>query len=480
MSNLDLVSQRINFYMKDYKNFHTNVGIFLSLTVCLLIASSGIYFAITFMSIGKPYVIQSLIQQLELSFKSFDKVPIGFRLTDDLGVPINPEGIFTIQSTWIKTHKNEGTLIQEYQDIPSVKCDLEKSIPQEFRSVASIESLNTFYCSDWPKDQEFSLDNLYGGTFPYTFKGTRFFQCNTSDESINCESQKGIDTLLMSSFLEILTIDYNIQSLQLVPVVPKLNIYRTPISNTSYLRVWMSLMQGEYSTDSGIIFENKETLSYHIFTVLKEQFRAINKVDVENGIAEFASFTIQNNETISYYLRSFTKIQDAFANFGGITKALLVLAQIGNYILNRKEYWCQLESMLPISVPLQNESLDISIAQQQNQPILKNSFFPSPKADIKNLKSKISSELKLSIFERILPDSCINTKRKKQFHQNINLLKEIFSAKSIIEVYSKTQELKRKTLLQDEGNMFNLLHSAYEVSNQDKNLRPQIAKSHMK
>lgn len=467
MSDLDMVSVNVEFFMKDFKKFYTKKGIGLSVIIYILAISSGIYFTINFLSIGKPYVIQSLIQVSELSFKSINEVPIGLRLTDDRGFSILPDGVFTIESTWIETLKNDaGYLTQVYEDLPSISCSLE-NVPIELREVANVEVLKSFYCTDWLKTKQYNLDNLYGGTLPYTFKGTRFFQCNTVDPLANCRTQQEIDSLLVNSFLEILTVDYNVLSLELVPVIPKLNIYRTPVSNTSFIRVWMSLMQGEYTTDNGIIFENKQTIRYYSISVLKEQFRAIMKEDIENGTVEFASFSIQNSETKSSYLRSFTKLQDAFANFGGIIKALFVLAQVINFLISRKEYWIQLESMLPMSILHSNVNLN---SQPKVQNFLNfNNFLSKPSSDMKSLRNSLNTKLKFTLLERILPNFCIKIERRMLFERNCKILKEILSAKSVIETYSMVQALKIKSISNNEVGMFNFIHSAYDSSSNDLN-----------
>lgn len=431
--NVDFLSPNLEFYMTT-KKLTTRIGVIISIVLCLLLISSGIYFIKKFLSIDKPYIISSSLQQSEIAFSNFDRIPLGVRLTDEFGNSIAREGVFNLKNTYI-TSKKSDSFVQKYFETDVVTCRLGKHIPQEYEELIKDVKLDNFYCAEWDPQFEYNLLNLYGGAIDFSFDGFSFNQCKPSVQSNNCKPQVEIDQLLANPFVEILYIDYDIVNSEIVPITPKLNVYRTPTSSLSFLRIWMAVAQGEYTTDTGIIFEDKSTLSYYSLQVLKEQYKGLSKADVEEGIADFLIISFQNYDKKSFYLRSYLKAQEAFANFGGIVKGLFIIAQIFYFCLSRKEYWVQLANMLPERAINDHKEIKSLKINALIKPPMKNEF-----------KRQIDFYEELTFRERVLPDCLLNSSKLKLFQTKINILKGIFSAQSLIKTTIDVESLKLNPL----------------------------------
>lgn len=451
MRTLDILSGQISFFLKDGVHFSTKIGILLSCLVICCSIGAAIFFIQRFFSLDKPYLITSTVHQEALTFKNISNVPFAVRLSDQYGSPISRVGAFEISCLWINTTSNpNGGLMQHYYYQNTSSCDIKKHFPESTREVVqNFADISTFTCIDY--DGSFDLLNFYGGKQNYTFVGFLFVQCNTSDSTKKCLPQSEIDDLLVNTYLEAALVDYTVASTEELAVFPKLNLYRTAVSNQSYLRVWLTLMHGEYTTDSGLIFENRNTIEYYTINVLKEQYKSLLKSQINQGLIEFAAITLQNSEYKTFYLRSYVKLQEAFANFGGIVKGLIIVAQIIYYILSRKDYWREVMKLLPLFTLSQGR-----VIENTGENTLKsNSLFPIKKVNM--LKLSIEKDLELTLVERVAPFMCYKTKRLAFFEKNISVLKEIFSANHIIDLSHCVSKLKELSFPGNELHLFNLV-----------------------
>lgn len=472
---IDFLSPGIELYI-DSTKFTTRLGMLVSAILIMLMISSAIYFLSKFLAIDKPYVISSVIQQSSLTFKSIDKLPFAVRLTNEFGIPIARDQTFNIGHMFINTTKDENNLfVQSYEDLAVEPCILGKHIPIEDQNLLKDIKFESFYCTEWNPKNSYDLFNFYGGAEDYTFGGFYVNQCNTlSKRNTECKTKEELNALLTNAYIEILYLDFEVLSFQAVPLVKQFKIYRTTVSSLSYLRVWLAFQQGEYTSDSGLIFENKVSFEYYNTIVLKEQYKTLSQVDIDYGLVDFAIVSYQNYEKKEFFLRSYMKIQEAFANFGGIIKGLMVLAQVCYFVLNRKEYWTRLASMLPLSI-----SHRINQEAVTSSSIIRtNNFVPQAQAQAQNLyltlKKKHESENELSILESILPYQLYKTNRLKILQYKIEKLKEILSAKSIITSRVNIENLKLKLLSEDDAMQFDYIHSP--VRNPDTN-KIELSKS---
>lgn len=442
--------------MNNFKLFESKVGIGLSLLLYLTIAAAGVFFIQKFFSIDKPYVLTSNLFQDNLTFRSFNHVPLAIRISDDYGAPIASKGVFTPSFRWITTTKTNTSLLQKYEQITTSPCQANHFQNKYEEMISGFTGLDSYFCIDW-NGIEVDMVNFYGGAISYSFGGFMITQCNTSDSSSGCLEQDKINKLFTNSYLDILTIDYGVSSTENIPVYPKINSYRTPITNQNYVRIWYSIAHGDYTSDSGIIFEDKKTISYYTLNVFKEDFRSIqSQHDVYNGSSEFIVVTFQNHEYKTFYLRSYVKIQEAFANFGGIVKGLMCVAQIIYFFIGRKDFWVEMAKMLPISI--KSASVPPIKADVTSKSFTINKMIPLQKRVIQSFKTETDQPIKLTICERVLPFAIYKSASLGKLEDQIKILKNIFSAANIISLSSSVRNLKDMIFTDGEASLFNYLH----------------------
>lgn len=300
-------------------------------------------------------------------------------------------------------------------------------------------------------------------------------QCNTSNLSSGCLSQDNINRLFTNSYLDIITIDFGISSTANIPAYPKVNAHRTPISNQNYVRVWYTIAQGDYTTDSGIIFEDKQAIPFYTLNIIKEDFKGISILnDVYNGSSEFVVVTFQNYEYKTFYLRSYVKVQEAFANFGGIVKGLTLVAQILYFFVGRKDYWIEMTKMLPISI---RSAGKVQKADISSKSFTINKMVPLPKRVIHAFKAETDKGIELTLCERLLPFYLYKSKSLIKLEEQIKIVKKIFSAANIISLSSSIKNFKDMFFTDGEASIFNYLHDNNTETLNYANLTSALSKN---
>jgi hypothetical protein len=226
------------------------------------------------------------------------------------------ESIYKLTANKLKVILNEdGTSTMTSSKIHVIKCsEYEfKIIPEYFKNLP----LDHLYCLN---ETDIEIQGQFMQPI-WQFITFEFSKCVNETSEIVCAPEDVIDKQLNGGFVGMFVTDFNIvpNNFSHPSYIYGRNIY-SGFSATFYLDLWIYLKPIEIITDQGIIFENKKIIDYFAYDSMKHD------VYFKDGNV-FASVTIRDSPRREVYERSYTKIQDASANIGGIINLFLTLGE---------------------------------------------------------------------------------------------------------------------------------------------------------
>jgi hypothetical protein len=149
-----------------------------------------------------------------------------------------------------------------------------------------------------------------------------------------------MNKLLKATYLDVLTIDYNldITNSRDKPFKPYVRSDRHSISNTVYKRVWMYMEHIDYIKDTGLLFE-KDTM-YSFYQVHSFKYD-MDLRDIYNGVTipgTFANLSILNFNIKQSYIATYMKVQEFIAYIWSLSNVIKIFAIIVNYCFSESSY----------------------------------------------------------------------------------------------------------------------------------------------
>lgn len=308
-----------------YKNFFGGV---LSITVFLLIFSGTIFFIREFVNREQTNLIAGFVDDLKIINENFNQMPLMFRLSGDRG-SLYPEGYY-----FIKAEFNEyDAAISSTQNTTFLKleeCSFEKNLKiNEVLFQSYVDSANDYYCIDW-EDIKFNLTGSYGASTKFSYISIYFYDCYHEENPFpeTCVDKELVKTGLMESYIDLVTLNNNINHQTRTPNDEVLYKARIPVSNSVFKRIWLYYQAVSYITDNGFLFKE----------ISEEKFFKISGYNIDLDIRvgfPFVYLTIVNNYEKLTYIRSHMKAPTLIANIGGIIKGLTLIGSILNYAISK-------------------------------------------------------------------------------------------------------------------------------------------------
>lgn len=127
ISNLDFLSPTISIRADSVGNerLKTKLGGVLSMVSFFICFSGAIDFFQDFLKYSKPTVIMNESPMFNVTYKNFNEIPFGVRITDEFCRPYkNPENIYELKYVWVTTKFDENSnVVQVYNPINISNCD---------------------------------------------------------------------------------------------------------------------------------------------------------------------------------------------------------------------------------------------------------------------------------------------------------------------------------------------------------------------
>ena len=343
---IDFLSQKVSLTINNEgdKSFKTLFGGLISFLTFFVSIFCGTYFLIRLFKRRDMTVIHSTFTDSFVNITNSHQLPFLLRLSDTNSLPYeNDEKIYYITSSVWFGGSNDSSLIgtasQYSQKLNISKCDLNIHFSDEYKSYfQNFKNLTTYYCIN-PRNYSQTIYGLYGNSYPFSYYSfTLRFCLNTTENNNSCYSISDIKNYIKSPYLDVIFIDYNIDSLNHHDVKKiELRKERYELSLLLYKRIWLYFENIKYITDNGYIFTSKQN----------ENFFRYHSVRIDPSLLEgektyFSTLSILNSINSSVYQKEYTKFQDYIAIIGGLVKVVTLLGSLLNYFNSMNTYYLKI------------------------------------------------------------------------------------------------------------------------------------------
>ncbi len=376
------------------------------------------------------------------------KLPFLLRLTDTNSLPFeNDEKLYYVTaSVWFGGTNNTNISYSAKQTSVSLnigKCDIDKHFSEEFKEYfINFPELNNYYCIT-PRNSSQTIYGLYGNVYPFSYYSFTVRRClNSTENNNNCYSNDEILDIMQQPYLDVIFIDYSINSLNKHHVKELIvRKERYEVSTTIYKRIWLYFDYIKYITDYGYIFPNSHTEYFHSFDSVRTD---MNYYPFSNALV---TLTVLNNGKNSVYNKQYTKAQDYLAIIGGIIKIITVFCTILNYFNSKnsfylkiiKDYFKENKNSEKIIAHKNNPISNVLIGKSKSNLESSIEIFTKNKSAISLNKKKNSSKiqqnlgvLNKSISIKMLPNVLINNKINRTFNMYKDFINDRLNVINII------------------------------------------------
>jgi hypothetical protein len=334
LTNLDALGPQIILRIHSNERFKTVIGGIMTLISFMIISGLSIYFSVMIFGRKKPNVSFNTVVNEWPNF-NISKTPILFGVFDSSGSPKPIDGVYNIKAEY--KEMAEGKI--GYED---TKYDLHLCTPDDDLGPYGDEYKDLvlypfFWCLNY-SDPEINQKVMYGKagtTTANAFWGFFINRCVDYTSSSNCFNDDYTGSYLIDTYVMLLYIDHEIDSNNFeTPGKPFLTSQLFSISSTIYKSYAIPIINVEYMTDIGFLFENQKQDNY---TTIGDNI--ITSTDLRRGSVfdgNFSTFIFSGYQTKRTFFRSYPKIQDLLANIGGVLKGVMIFfSTIQNFIVRK-------------------------------------------------------------------------------------------------------------------------------------------------
>ena len=324
---IDIYGTGPKFTIHGEKKFNTYFGSFMTLVSFSIIALFFFMYANDVIHHTNPKLITTIYSDAKPAkryLKNKDFV-ITLSLQHKNYSNFINEKIYKIEAGIYNYHNGENS--ETITSLETIKCsEYNFEIIPEYFNTLDLENL---YCL---KDSTFEIEGEYQSeTFQYLF--FTFSKCqNSTLNNFSCESKEIIDSILGGGYIGIFMSDnIVIPNNFSVPFQSYGKNLFTTYSSKQYTDYWIYFKPMEVYTDSGLFFkQNKREL----FIAYDRAEGVVDYRDSEN----FAFIGLRESNKREVYERSYTKIQEAAANAGGIVKIVTLISNFLVYLFRQILY----------------------------------------------------------------------------------------------------------------------------------------------
>ena len=438
-------SAKFTFNDKGDVTYQTFIGGIISLISIIGSLSLCTYFLFSFFKREETSVVQSTTTDQFINNTYSHLMPILIRITDtNSKIFENADYMYNITLKFWYGGSNDSSLNgnapQISVDIEMEKCVYDKHISQEYKkALLNFNELDTYYCPII-RNYNQTLYGIYGSVFPFSYYSFTIRFCQNSTENQLCYPLEYTLNKLEESYLEVLLIDYSLDSFQKKQVgTLTYKRERFMISSTMFKRIWLYLENIQYIIDEGYIFTKYEIQRFHRYNSVRFDVDSRDTTKVNY----FSTLTILNTSQTSIYFKNYLKIQDLFAILGGIIKAFTMFGTFANYFNSLNCYYFKLitdfilENNNDKNYRKFKNTSNISLIHIRNQL----SGFKFCTMDLKNTISLYQKDfIKKRVSSSLFPIR-ISSKNKKYKNELFMLITELNKRLNIITVLKKLETI---------------------------------------
>ena len=320
-------------YHKKVK-FHTIYGATLSLLTILGIFYVILQFIIKIINKKEFSIIQNTEQILEKKLLNFSKVPILIGFINDGGRPIKIDSsylsIILDKNEHYPEINNEG-IMKLKRISTSIKleyCNISKHFSKDNNIINLIKDYEyeNYLCP--VPGQNLSIRGRWDDSINgYDILEFHLIKCENTNEEEKCKNEEEMNKFFKNSYMSII---YLSQSLNHHDVNNPIRYnFRSEvflISSQVLKRYYYYFIPGEYISDDGYLFINKqkyEFIDYQTTIIDFDDKEEYNYYSNESLI----EVTFSSMDKFITYERKYSKIQDSLGNIGGWIRIILTVCQ---------------------------------------------------------------------------------------------------------------------------------------------------------
>ena len=270
------------------------------------------------------------------------RIPFLVRFSDSYSIPYENQSsrLYNVYLRFWYGGTNNSSIDDIYQSFDTIKiskCNINEHFGEYKEYFNDVPDLESYFCPDLRKYNQ-TIYGIYGGTKPFSYLQFYFTSCLNETMNNTCFSKDYINKILSDVYLDLLSIDFKMDSLKKTVSKIEMKSERFSISNSVYKRIWMYLRKINYITDDGILFTRKNEENFHLYENVRTEVD-IRDIKIGSVPGSFLTLTVLNNGEISIYHRKYQKLQDYIATIGGIIKAITIFGSLINYYNGRNSYY---------------------------------------------------------------------------------------------------------------------------------------------
>ena len=269
----------LTFNEKGEIGYKTYIGGIISLFSILSSFCFCIYFLYRMFGRKDLSVIYSTQLNPFVNLTYSHKLPFLLRLTDTNSEPYDEdEKLYYITASIWYGGTNDSNLsysAKQYSvSLNVTKCDINKHFSDEYKDYfKNITDLNTYYCLEQRNSSQ-TIYGIYGNINPFSYYSLTLRYCKNSTENNNsCYSYEKIENTLDYMYLDVIFIDYTIDSMKKENVKEIfIRKGRYELSSILFKRIWLYFENIKYIIDNGYIFSDEKNEYFHDYESVRSDF----------------------------------------------------------------------------------------------------------------------------------------------------------------------------------------------------------------
>jgi hypothetical protein len=348
----DILGQRPQLFINQTDQYQKEFGGLITIMVIIAGALSSYFFGEELWLKQFPTVNQSKSYNPSPSplVMDFDEFDMFIRLQNPKGQGYIDPTVYSVRGFVNIQYNNGSYLSTEIDMIPCTNStftpeNLELFFPYNFTDTWCISREQTKI-----KKEELRLQGSYG-QIDFHMLILRFYACQNTTKEKKCASPEKIQSLLSNTYLSFSTLDNYIQTSNFsYPTTKAVKNYFWSVSKDFYSSTTLFYDITTITSDAGLMFEaNQEFITYTATPI-------INNINLVVTDGRFASLGLQLSNVKNQYYRNYMKLQDVFAQVGGIFQFIQIFTWMIYTYYNDHYYFQELFNSLFSYKPFEKQT----------------------------------------------------------------------------------------------------------------------------
>ena len=446
LSSIDLFSYRFGFHYKGRNEYKTDIGGIISIFFVIFLGIASFYQSLNLINRKHPKISikEDSIDQAAGIDLSQNTVILAFQMEGLTTKDLFPNNLFKMEVIYYDDYTNISTTIID-NTFELVSCRILSGYAFENLVKQNIELYVNGICLKFPPRKKYDLKN--------TLINISFYCLNYADT--NCMFNQVFQDRILDKSVTFYYLGLNVDVDETDNVFNnKLESFQVIINPILSTKADLFYEFSKVESDLGIVYEfikEKTTISAKSYT-----FNNIFNYKLNKGQIKLFNLNVYFRNNRKIYRRIYYKLQNLFAELGGIINITLIIGKIILYLFNKKSFETDIiNDIFSVKDVYKLNLVDSKIKPDQDELSI-NKNIKNKTAINKESQNQEKSNLKIKsvlyIFNIIIFTHCLYylfkykkilyylKKNKEQIHNKIKLLDK----NTNIQPYSNNNKEKKK------------------------------------